>query len=167
VGSKARLLNLDASMSYFREALKIFKTIQDKDGQANVLEAIALGFRIQDKDNEAIKYFNQVLKLIGDNRDVMKADIFGDLANIYEIQNQFHLSLKFLKKSLDLKEKLKDENGRSQILIKIGLLYVNYQQVSMGLDYLQKALEILEELHSPDAKVVKQIIAEVMNDRLR
>ena len=164
VGSKARLLNLDASMSYFREALKIFKTIQDKDGQANVLEAIALGFRIQDKDNEAIKYFNQVLKLIGDKQNNMKSDVFGDIGSIYKIQNQFHLSLKFFKNSLELKEKLHDENGQSQILIEIGLLYLNHQQVSMGINYLQKALKILEKLQSPDTKVVKQIIAEMKNE---
>ena len=151
-------------MSYFRQALKIFKTIQDKDGQANVLEAIALGFRIQDKDNEAIKYFNQVLKLIGDKRDNMRSVVYGDIGSIYKIQNQFHLSLKFFTKSLELKEKLHDENGQSQILIEIGLLYLNHQQVSMGINYLQKALKILEKLQSPDTKIVKQIIAEMKNE---
>ncbi|MCL1466806.1 tetratricopeptide repeat protein [Argonema galeatum] len=108
-----------------------------------------------------------------DCRDAkIRASVFHDMACTYAEQGQMEQAIAFFEKSLELKERISDVLGKATTLAMLGQLFASEAMLGQmlgddqgefatALDYLQQSLEILQQLKSPDAERIRDIITNV------
>jgi len=74
-------------------------------------------------------------------------------------QGQVEQALTLYQQSLDIQEHIGDAHGKAATLAMMGHLLATQGDVVRGLDYLRASLILLEQLKSPDAQTVRNIIA--------
>jgi tetratricopeptide (TPR) repeat protein len=88
-----------------------------------------------------------------------KAATLHAMAVIYAQQGQVEQALTLYQQSLDIKERIGDAQGKAATLAMMGQLLATRGDVVRGMDCLRASLVLLEQLKSPDAQTVRNIIA--------
>lgn len=108
-----------------------------------------------------------------DCRDAkIRANIFHDLGSTYAEQGKVEQAISFFQKSIELKERINDMQGKAKTLMMLGeilateamlrqVLENQQQEMDMAVSYLQLSLNIFNEIESPEAEKVREIIAQV------
>src|SRR5215831_18943938 len=86
-------------------------------------------------------------------------DPIHNTANIYAQQGQMEQALTLSQQALDIRERIGDAQGKAATLAMMGQLLATRGEVVRGLDCLRASLMLLEQLKSPDAQTVRNIIA--------
>jgi len=81
------------------------------------------------------------------------------MANIYAQQGQVEQALTLYQQSLDINERIGNAQGKAATLAMMGHLLAMRGDVVRGMDCLRASLVLLEQLKSPDAQTVRNIIA--------
>ncbi|WP_293363228.1 tetratricopeptide repeat protein, partial [Microcoleus sp. CAWBG52] len=137
--------------------------IGDVQGKAATLHQLAIIYANQGEVEKAIAFYQQSLELKEKIGDVQgKATTLHNLAGIYANLGEVEKAIAFYQQSLELKEKIGDVQGKAATFAMLGQLLADEKgDFDEALNYLQQSLEILQHLRSPDAEIVKEIIAEV------
>ncbi|MCC3542739.1 MAG: tetratricopeptide repeat protein [Microcoleus sp. PH2017_22_RUC_O_B] len=107
---------------------------------------------------KAIAFYQESLELEEKIGNVQgKAATLNNLAGIYANLGEVEKAIAFYQQSLELKEKI----GKTATFAMLGQLLAAQGDFDQALNYLQQSLKILQHLRSPDAEIVKEIIAEV------
>ncbi len=107
----------------------------------------------------ALKYFQQALKLSEDAKDEPKiSSAYTNIANIYVYLSMFEKANEYYSSSIEIKEKLKDKKGIANTLNNVGRIYEKQENISAALEAYEKALNIFEELND-----IKGISATLLN----
>ena len=80
---------------------------------------------------------------------------------MYADGGEVEKAIAFYQQSLELKEKIGDVQGTTATFAMLGQLLAAQGDFDQALNYLQQSLEILQHLKSPDAEIVRRIIAAV------
>ncbi|WP_236505091.1 tetratricopeptide repeat protein, partial [Tychonema sp. BBK16] len=79
-------------------------------------------------------------------------------ANLGDVEK----AIAFYQQSLEIQEKIGDVQGKAATFAMLGQLLADEKgDFDQALNYLQQSLEILQHLRSPDAEMVKRIIARI------
>ena len=149
---------------YLEEALDLVKDDEYFISlKANILHE--LGWIQDDWGNkkEAIAFYEQSLQLEEKIGNVQgKAATLHCLAIIYANQGEVEKAIAFYQQSLELEEKIGDVRGKAATFAMLGQLLADEKgDFDKALNYLQQSLDILQHLRSPDAEIVREIIADV------
>lgn len=101
----------------------------------------------QGQFQEAIKLFNQALKLANSTNDFyLLGDINNNLAGLYDADKTDKRKLNFLLKSLEYRRKTNDRFGICQVLTNLASSYVVHGEKALSKKFYQEALQIAIEI---------------------
>ena len=151
------------AIELYQESLQLKEKIGDVQGKAASLHQLAGIYANQGEVAPAIAFYQQSLEIYQKIGDVQgKAATLHQLAGIYANQGEVEKAIAFYQESLELKEKIGNLQGKAATFAMLGQLLADEKgDFDQALNYLQQSLEILQHLRSPDAEIVKEIIAAV------
>ncbi|MCC3603313.1 MAG: tetratricopeptide repeat protein [Microcoleus sp. PH2017_29_MFU_D_A] len=153
---------VEKAIAFYQESLELEEKIGDVQGKAATLHNLAGIYANLGEVEKAIALYEQSLELKEKIGDVQgKAATLHCLAGIYANQGEVEKAIAFYQQSLELEEKIGDVQGKAATFVMLGQLLAAQGDFDQALNYLQQSLEILQHLRSPDAEIVKEIIAEV------
>lgn len=128
-----------------KEALRIFESLGDKKGIADVVNAVGYYYLQRDFYNIALQYFLNALKIfdeLGMKEKLVSA--YGNLGNLYLNLKDNQKALDYFLKGLKILEEKGIQTGQGFFLHNIGLVYRNREDFPNALEHLQKAQKIFE-----------------------
>lgn len=136
------------ALDYYKESLKIQKSINDYEGVATSLNNIGAIFNKQGDIPSAINYYHQSLKIYEEiENDAGQAQTLNNLGNIHQSQKDNQLALEYFHKSLKMYEKLEHKRGVSTLLNNIGFVYFKLKNNEKAMSYYRKSINIRRELN--------------------
>src|ERR671932_601000 len=162
-GIYAKQEEVAKAIAFYQESLELQEKIGDVLGKAATLPQLAIIYANQGEVAKAIAFYEESLELkenIGNLQG--KAATLHCLAIIYATQGDVAKAIAFYQQSLELEEKIGDSRGKAATCAMLGQLLADKKKdFGKALNYLQQSLDILQNLRSPDAETVRQIIAGV------
>ncbi len=139
--------DLDAALVDFDLALAYYRDIGNREGEARVLNAMAVAHRRKNEIDLAIEFLEASIAIkeeLGDKRGI--AVSLGNLALIYQTAGNVERALEILNKSLEIRREIGDQSGIAHTLNKIGQVYQSYGRYDEALFHFQRSYEIREEI---------------------
>src|ERR687886_198299 len=151
------------AIAFYEESLELEEKIGNIQGKAATLHCLAIIYANQGEVGKAIAFYQESLELQEKIGNVPgKAATLHCLAIIYATQGDVAKAIAFYQQSLELKEQIGDSRGKAATFAMLGQLLADKKKdFGKALNYLQQSLDILQNLRSPDAETVRQIIAGV------
>jgi tetratricopeptide (TPR) repeat protein len=151
--------DLDGALAEFNQALKYYGDIGNREGEARVLNAMAVAHRRKNEIEQAIEYLEASIAIkeeLGDHRGI--AASLGNLALIYQTEGDVERALEVLNRSLEIRREIGDQGGIAHTLNKIGQVYQSYGRYDEALFHFQRSYDIREEIGS------KHLMASSLSD---
>jgi tetratricopeptide (TPR) repeat protein/predicted Ser/Thr protein kinase len=139
--------DLDGALPELETALEAYRDIDNKEGEAAVLNAIGILHKRRNEFDKAVEMYEESLAIkeeLGDKRGV--AASLTNLGTVYEIMGDRDRALEVLERSLDIKREIGDRLGISTALNKIGHIYFYSGRYDEALSQIERSYEIREEL---------------------
>jgi tetratricopeptide (TPR) repeat protein len=150
---------VDAALEHYQQALRLCAP-EDEREKAAIIHNTANIYAQQGQVEQALTLHQQSLDIkerIGNVQG--KAATLHQMAIIYAQQGQVEQALTLYQQSLDITERIGDVQGKAPTLAMMGHLLATQGDVVRGMDCLRASLVLLEQLKSPDAQTVRNIIA--------
>jgi CHAT domain-containing protein/Flp pilus assembly protein TadD len=135
------------AMQSFKEALKIYQEIGDRNGEASSLGNLGLVYENLGQYQTAIEYHQQSLAIdrdIGDRNG--EAASLNNLGIAYESLGQYQQAIVYYQQSLAIKQDIGNRNGEASSLNNLGLVYENLGQYQTAIEYHQQSLAIFQDM---------------------
>jgi tetratricopeptide (TPR) repeat protein len=142
-----RMNNLDAALPELEAALEFYRDIENREGEAAVLNALGVLHRRQHEYDQAIAQFEASIAIkeeLGDTRGI--AASLGNMGTVYEIMGEREKALEVLERSLEIRRQIGDKSGISTALVKIGHIYQYAGKYEEALNYLEQSYEMRKVL---------------------
>jgi tetratricopeptide (TPR) repeat protein len=154
-----------ASVAHAREALQMYEAIGDELGQALALNLVGWGLAHLGEHEEAIASCRRALLLheAGDSRDGL-ADVWDTLGFVHHRQGDYAAAIDAYERALLLFDDVDDRFLKATTLVRLGDVQRDAAPTARAAALVagatwRKALEILDELHSPAADELQAKIA--------
>lgn len=134
------------ALKFWQQALDIYQTIGDHQGQSSVLGNIAIIYDIRGKYQQAIKLYKQVLAInqqIEDRAGEGKSLI--NLGITYNNLNKHHQAIIYLNQGLEILRQIGDRAGEGRSLINLGIAHKNLGQYQQAIELYEQGLAIIRE----------------------
>jgi serine phosphatase RsbU (regulator of sigma subunit) len=129
----------DSAVFYYNNALRLYKTENDKNGIAVIEMNLGLIFHIQSKYPEAIAHYSSSLALLSQLADKSgMADCYNNLGVVYYAQGNFEKALENYFNSLKISEELGNKVMEAGLLANIGGIYEAQGKHDKALEFYQK-----------------------------
>jgi tetratricopeptide (TPR) repeat protein len=155
----AVLANQWVNQSRFRDAEQICQETLDITSDYRVFHALARAEQPLGEVDISLEHYQQALRLCASEDEREKAGIIHSISVIYAQQGQVEQALALYQQALDIKERIGDALGKAATLAMMGRLLATQGDVVRGMDCLRASLVLLEQLRSPEAQTVRNIIA--------
>jgi tetratricopeptide (TPR) repeat protein len=151
--------DLDAALVELEQVLSYYRDIGNREGEARVLNAMAVVYRRKNDIPQAIDYLKASIDIkedLGDKRGI--AASLGNLALIYQTEGEAERALEVLQRALEIRREIGDQSGIAHTLNKIGQVYQSYGRYDEALFHFQRSYEIRKEIGS------KHLMASSLSD---
>jgi DNA-binding CsgD family transcriptional regulator/tetratricopeptide (TPR) repeat protein len=139
--------DLSASLKCYFESLKLFESINDKDGIATSLSNIGSSYGDQGNISKALEYALKSLEINKEINDISSMSTnLNNIGFIYASQKEYDKALKYFKKCLNIDKQQKDKSSIAYSYNNIGVIYKEQEKYNKALKNLNSSLEIREEL---------------------
>jgi len=150
----------EQALTLYQQALDLEEHIGDARSKAATLHNIALTYAQQGQVEQALTFSQQSLDIRERVGEVQgKAATLHAIAVLYAEQGQVEQALTLYQQALDISERIGDARGRAMTLAMMGRLLATQGDVVTGLERLRASLVLLEQLKSPNAQTVRDLIA--------
>jgi serine/threonine protein kinase/tetratricopeptide (TPR) repeat protein len=139
--------NPQSGLDYLNRALTLAVQLENEEGKATILHAIGVCYQLLNKQDEALRNYEQSLVLkrqIGDKRGM--AVSLNAIAQIQELLGKPDLALKSYEEALRLEREIGDRTGIGESLINLGAFYHDRGEHDQALTFNKEALQIEREL---------------------
>ena len=153
---------LEEALALGEQALEIQQQIGDNQGIAATLHQIATIYYNTGKTEEALKLYEDSLRIqrsIGNQQGI--AATLHQIATVYCNQGRIENSLKFYTDSLSIQRSIGDRRGTAITLTMIAQVLSINRDIHAAISYLQEAIEIFQEISSPELEKVKALLASI------
>ncbi|MBX2841351.1 MAG: tetratricopeptide repeat protein, partial [Flammeovirgaceae bacterium] len=147
--SKTFAQGQNESIEDYLKQLESYRKSGDEDDINRSLLQIAFLFWNKGKGQEAIKYFEESIKInerIGNQAGAAHA--YNNIGIIYFEQNDKTKALTSLGKALSIRKSLNDKGGISNSLLHIGIINYEQENYSKSIAVLEECLKIATEIRS-------------------
>ncbi|MCS6821980.1 MAG: tetratricopeptide repeat protein [Microscillaceae bacterium] len=150
------------AVEYYQKAQEIYQEIKPADlAQKNnfLNEKIAQSYQADQKYVQAIPYYEKVLNAQNDTASpAQKAKLLSNLANLYNLNNNYNKALEYNLQALALYEQQQDKQAQAITLNNIGFGYQKTNQTTQATIYLEKAKKLQEELNNTTSTEYRTIL---------
>lgn len=137
---------LDAIRNY-EESAQLSRNTNDKKGLLMAYKKLALIYADNDKDAEALEYYDKALDITEQLGDLYnKASILLNMGNLYRHSNILQNSLDLYEKSLEISEQLGYYEGIVNCLNNIGIIHQMRKNFPKAEEFTLRALEFGKKL---------------------
>lgn len=135
----------DTSITYFEEAIKITKEINEQSWEAEGNISIGLEYIHQSKFDKAIEYYNKA-ETIADriNNSSLLAKVYRKKANLAMQTQQNQQGIEYIKKAIAIYEQLKDSATLGESFGSLGWAYTVEKKYDSTILYLNKAIAVFK-----------------------
>ena len=125
-------------------SLEIYKGLEDKIGQSNILSNLGAIYFNQADDTKAIEYYLQSLKLAEELNDSLRlATVLLNIGSVYlNKKATYNNALDYFLRSKPICEALQDQVILGTVYVNLGEIYYEKEKLDSALFYLQKSLVI-------------------------
>ena len=143
--------NFQGSLEYLNTALTLAIQLNREEARGNVLHAIGVAYKQLNRDQEAIRHYEQALEIrkrLGDKRGM--ASSLGEIAQIQERLGQVREAEASLRQALGIQREIGNKTGMSVTLINLAALYnESLGRPDDALPLLREALQIRRDAGNP------------------
>ncbi len=135
-----------ATNNYF-DGLKIYKTLNDKYGEAKTLNNIGRIYKANWDFDKALEYYENSLEISINIKDTINiATSYTNIGNVYSGRFKTDEALTYYLKSLELSEEINDKSGIAITSLNIGSNYSRSKDYVKAANYMKKGLDIGREI---------------------
>ncbi|MBS9396146.1 MAG: CHAT domain-containing protein [Dolichospermum sp. OL03] len=136
----------DKARAFYIQSMEIAVKTNNQISKAFSLNNIGLLAFYQDKNLEAIDYYNQALKIFKENEKsgyiFMQANVLMRLGLAYQNLEKYQEAIKFFNQSIELSRKEKNLKTESDCLLNLGNIYFSQMQYPKAIEMYEKSLQI-------------------------
>jgi len=143
----------------YQEILRLLEKKDDKKMRSRIFINIGEINKYQGNYPQALEFYHKALKLKEEENEESGISLsFINIGSIYTLQGDYEKALDYEHRALKIAEKLNDKRLISNCYEEIGVVYLQTNKPE-ALDYLQKALTIVEDLsyQTPELRIVSKI----------
>jgi tetratricopeptide (TPR) repeat protein len=123
--------DVQGAIDKYNEALKLYRTVGDYEGEIGTLTALFRVYRSDDKDNEAEKYIKQAIEVgeqkLGPSAPTL-ANSYSELALFYRGQKKFDPAVQYFRKALEARERTTGGRDNKLVAASINSLGITYRE---------------------------------------
>jgi CHAT domain-containing protein len=135
-----------AILSYTR-ALGLYREVQDREREADVLAALGAANSNLGQSDKAIDYYEQALAAAREVKDRSgEGTALKSLGNAYTRLSQYEKAIGYHEQALAIFREVKDRNGEGRALANLGTAYTSLNQYEKAVGYYEQALAISREV---------------------
>ena len=134
---------LKQALAKLEEALKLFRAVGDRRGEAVTLNKIGQVYSALGEKQKALDYYSQSLPLsraVGDRR--VENGILNNIGQVYSALGEKQKALEYYNQSLPLTRATGDLRGEAVTLSSIGLVYSDLGENQKALEYYSQSLPL-------------------------
>ncbi len=165
-----KLEQVEVAIALLQESLELYSYGGNIMAKAHTLNQLAWLCAQHKKIDQAISYYQQFADHLEEHigKVSLQAWALHEIAYLYAQQGENNQAIDYYQQALDLRELIGDLQGKAETLAMLGQVLADEQGDSAtALTYVQESLEILQQLHSPEAEKeaekVQQILAKVQH----
>jgi signal transduction histidine kinase len=137
----------EQALTWYLKSLRTYEALEDKNGQATVLNEIGTLVKKQGNIEKSATYFQNALKLaLQSNDSTQIANSMNNLGIAMEMLGKTDEALKLYNQSADIKRSLNDLNGLSYNLDNLGMLYTSLKKFDQAEASFNEAAKIRLQL---------------------
>ena len=126
--------------------------------KANALLLAGLIDSSSNNNELALNNYLNALNMFKSQSDVLgEIGVLNNIGLLFNKDFRFHEALKYLKRSLELSQLIKDSHSEITCLSNIGFVYNNIFKTDSSLIYLNKALDLAKITNSPKEFIIEEI----------
>jgi CHAT domain-containing protein/lipopolysaccharide biosynthesis regulator YciM len=138
----------DAALHLWQQALKLYKNINDREGEKVTLGNLGSAYNALDNYTKAIEYSKQALAIARETRDRQKEGrSLGNLLIAYFGVNDYNKVIEYSEQRLVIARELKDQVGEERALRYLGNAYFQLENYKKAIQYQEKRLVIVREIN--------------------
>ena len=158
LGYKALFVDSTNAHDIFKESFSIFKELGDKKGMGVVLQNIGTDYGMQDKSEDALKYYLRALKLFEEAKLLTNVrDVMHKISGTYFRMENIPISIEYINRARKLAVEIGDDIPNIMIFLDQAFSLVRFGYCDDAIDYGEefkdhmdnviKKLEDLEEFN--------------------
>lgn len=136
----------DKARAFYVQSMEIAVKTNNQISKAFALNNIGLIAFYQDKNLEAIDYYNQALKIFKENEKsgyiFMQANVLMRLGLAYQNLEKYQEAIKFFNQTIELSRKEKNVKKEGESLLNLGNIYFSQMQYPKAIEMYEKSLQI-------------------------
>ncbi|MCS7014121.1 MAG: diguanylate cyclase [Chloroherpetonaceae bacterium] len=141
------LSNYDKSLKALKEALMLFRQLEDYEGSVSVLYNLSTVYRLLGDYPQALECAFESLKQSQDiKQEYSEALSLAAIGAVYFLLEEYALALQYYQESLVLRERLRDKVGEGQMYASIGCVYGKLGENEKALECFEKSLSIAKQV---------------------
>ncbi|NEQ64361.1 MAG: CHAT domain-containing protein [Symploca sp. SIO2D2] len=139
--------NLKAAIENYQEALEIYQTLKNFQGEANVLGVLGHAYQELKDYDKAIKCYQQSLTINQNIQDKSgQVTILGQLAIACEDLGDYSQAIDFYQERLALSQEIKDRRNEMYTLAALGEAYEVSRSLDLAVKHYEEYLAIAQEI---------------------
>ena len=132
----------DQALRYFKEALNLYDSLNEKSGAAKALSNIGNIYSINQDFERALDYYTDAKIIFEDLNDSSRLlRILNNIGNIYLDNGQEKEAIDYYRKVLEIYQSSDEKTNLFDPFSNIGKIYFNQQQYDSALFYFNKSLK--------------------------
>lgn len=135
-------IDFEKSCQYAKRGILAAREAGDKDMEATLTRNLGVAYYMNNKMDSAVVILQNAMELSPDQNTNLKAAILAAIANIYNVQNKYDLSIEYYQKAIYLYEIEGRTDKICPITANIGTLYYNRHHYEKAEKYLLEALSL-------------------------
>jgi len=146
--SRGNADSLRKALESYEEALRLWRSLDDRRAEAETLELIGVIHYFLDEKQKALDVFHQGLQLWRAAEDRQhEAEVLNNIGVVYRSLGLQQKSIESYQQALPLRRAAGDRKGLAITLDNIGLAYLDAGELQKALDHFNQALALFRELN--------------------
>ena len=145
----------EAALPLAEEALEIYRSLGDRDGEADALDQVGMAHQRAGRSRESLAYFREAQALYGstaDSRGVASALSHAGIA-CWQL-GQYEEAMDDVGDALLLYQEAGDRRGEAKTLNNLGQMKLHFGYHRDAHDYFEQSLEIFQEIGGPQNEAI-------------
>ncbi|MBC3759495.1 hypothetical protein H7U19_13830 [Hyunsoonleella sp. SJ7] len=135
----------DSLVFYAEKALELSKVLKDTLLEIEALKYKGVGNLVNQDFNRAEAYFKKGLEKVSYINDIpKKADFHNKIGTLHQNQNNFFIAIQHFLEAAKFSNQIKDYRAEANAYYGISLVYTAQREYEKQLDYISKAVDVLE-----------------------
>jgi tetratricopeptide (TPR) repeat protein len=161
----SNLDELRKAIEYYEQALAIAREIGDRRSEGADLGNLGIAYKNLGEPRKAIEFYEQALAIareIGDRRG--EGNHLGNLGNAYYMLGESGKAQNYYQQQLEITREIGNRRGEANALWGMAICNQKINDLEKAVANAEEALKIFEQIESPSASTMRELISKWQNE---